>query len=232
MTLLSKEAIAPYEVERARVQYKSLDNKVQENQQQLEQTREDLRRAEERRNEFAQQHLPEPSVDHALEAIRKEITVQEELIKGLLAQLAALDARKNVELKSPIDGVVIAIRGRVNEVLSQRPGEQMVRRAGEVVTAGDPILAVAENEPTEIVAYVSENQLKLLKDQMTVQLVKTRDPAQIAQSRVLRVGPTIELMPQRLWRNPNVPQWGRPVLIDIPAGLSVVSGEIVGIRDL
>jgi multidrug resistance efflux pump len=56
--LLSKEAIAPYEVERARVQYKSLDNKVQENQQQLEQTREDLRRAEERRNEFAQQHLP------------------------------------------------------------------------------------------------------------------------------------------------------------------------------
>lgn len=230
--LLSKEAIAPYEVERAKVQYKSLDNKVKENQQQLEQTREDLRQAEERRNEFAQQHLPEPSVDHALEAIRKEITVQEELIKGLLAQLAALDARKNVELKSPIDGIVIAIGGRVNEVLSQRPGEQMVRRAGEVVTAGDPILAVAEKEPTEIVAYVSENQLKLLRDQMTVKLVKTRDPAQIAQSRVLRVGPTIELMPQRLWRNPNVPQWGRPVLIDIPTGLSVVSGEIVGIRDL
>lgn len=230
--LLGKAAIAPYEVEKAKVQYKSLDNKIQENQQQLEQTREDLRRAEERRNEFAQQHLPEPSVDHALEAIRKEITVQEELIKGLLAQLAALDARKNVELKSPIDGVVIAIGGRVNDVLSQRPGEQMVRRAGEVVTAGDPILAVAEKEPTEIVAYVSENQLKLLKDQMTVKLVKTREPAQIAQSRVLRVGPTIELMPQRLWLNTNVPQWGRPVLIDIPPGLSVVSGEIVGIRDL
>lgn len=230
--LLGKAAIAPYEVEKAKVQYKSLDNKIQENQQQLEQTREDLRRAEERRNEFAQQHLPEPSVDHALEVIRKEITVQEELIKGLLAQLAALDARKNVELKSPIDGVVIAIGGRVNDVLSQRPGEQMVRRAGEVVTAGDPILAVAEKEPTEIVAYVSENQLKLLKDQMTVKLVKTREPAQIAQSRVLRVGPTIELMPQRLWLNTNVPQWGRPVLIDIPPGLSVVSGEIVGIRDL
>lgn len=230
--LLGKEAIAPYEVERAKVQYKSLDNKVKENQQQLEQTRQDLQRAEERWNEFAQQHLPEPSVDHALEAIRKEITVQEELIKGLLAQLAALDARKNVELKSPIDGVVIAVHGRANDALQRRPGEQMVRRAGEVVTAGDPILAVAEVEPTEIVAYVSENQLKLLKDQMTVRLVKAREPAQIAESQVLRIGPTIELMPQRLWVNPNVPQWGRPVLIGIPAGLSVVSGEIVGIRDL
>jgi multidrug resistance efflux pump len=88
-----------------------------------------------------------------------------------------------VELKSPIDGVVIAIRGRVNEVLSQRPGEQMVRRAGEVVTAGDPILAVAENEPTEIVAYVSENQLKLLKDQMTVQLRQDAGPGPRSRSR-------------------------------------------------
>ncbi len=230
--LLGKEAIAPYEVERARVQYKSLDHKVKENEQQLAQAREDLRTAEQRRNQFAQQHLPELSIDHALEAIRKEITVQEERIKGLSAQLAALDARKNVELKAPIDGVVIAVRGRANEVLLQRPGEHMVRRAGEVVAAGDPILAVAEEEPTEIVAYVSENQLKLLRDQMTVKLVKTREPAQIAQSRVLRVGPTIELMPQRLWLNPNVPQWGRPVLIDIPPGMSVVSGEIVGIQDL
>jgi hypothetical protein len=128
--------------------------------------------------------------------------------------------------------MVIAVRQRAAEVLLQRPGEQMIRRAGEVVAAGDPILAVAEQEPTEIVAYVSEHQLMLLKDQMTVRLVKAREPAQIAQSRVSRIGPTIELMPQRLWLNPNIPQWGRPVLIDIPPGMTIVSGEIVGIRDL
>ncbi len=230
--LLSREAIAPYEVERAKVQYKSLDGKVKETEQQLEQTREDLRKAETRRDEFSRQHLPELSIDHALEAIRKEITVQEERMKGLLAQLATLDVRKNVEVKSPIDGMVIAVRQRAAEVLLQRPGEQMIRRAGEVVAAGDPILAVAEQEPTEIVAYVSEHQLMLLKDQMTVRLVKAREPAQIAQSRVSRIGPTIELMPQRLWLNPNIPQWGRPVLIDIPPGMTIVSGEIVGIRDL
>lgn len=230
--LLSKGAIAPYEVEKARIQYKTLDSKVRENERLLEQAREDLRQAEERRDQFSQQGLPEPSVDHALEAIRKEITVQEELMKGLLGQLTALESRRNVELKSPIDGVVIAVHGRANDALLQRPGEQMVRRAGEVVPAGEPILVVAETEPTEIVAYVNENQLRLLKDQMTVKLVKAREPAQIAESQVLRIGPVIELMPQRLWVNPNVPQWGRPVLIGIPPGLSVVSGEVVGISGL
>ncbi|HNY79347.1 MAG: HlyD family efflux transporter periplasmic adaptor subunit [Sedimentisphaerales bacterium] len=230
--LLSKEAIAPYEVEKARIQFKALESKVRENEQLLEQAREDLRKAEERRDLFGQQGLPEPSVDHALEAIRKEITVQEELMKGLLAQLTALETRRNVELTSPIDGVVIAVHGRANDALQQRPGEQTVRRAGEVIPAGDPILAVAELEPTEIVAYVNEAQLRLLKDQMTVKLVKAREPAQIAESQVLRIGPVIELMPQRLWVNPNVPQWGRPVLIGVPAGLSVVSGEVVGISGL
>ncbi|HPC95423.1 MAG TPA: HlyD family efflux transporter periplasmic adaptor subunit [Sedimentisphaerales bacterium] len=230
--LLSKGAIAPYEVEKARIQYKTLDGKVRENERLLEQAREDLRQAEERRDQFSRQGLPEPSVDHALEAIRKEITVQEELMKGLLGQLTALESRRNVELKSPIDGVVIAVHGRANDALLQRPGEQMVRRAGEVVPAGEPILVVAETEPTEIVAYVNESQLRLLKDRMTVKLVKAREPAQIAESQVLRIGPVIELMPQRLWINPNVPQWGRPVLIGIPPGLSVVSGEVVGISGL
>jgi multidrug resistance efflux pump len=230
--LLSKDAIAPYEVEKTKTQYQSLESRVQENEQQLKQTQEDLREAEGRRDEFSGQQLPEPSVDHALEAIRKEITVQEELMKGLLTRLEALEARKSVELKSPIDGVVIAVHGRANEALLQRPGELMVRRAGEVVSAGDPILAVAEETPTEIIAYVSESQLRLLKERMTVKLVKSREPAQIAESQVVRIGPTIELVPQRLWPNPNIPQWGRPVLINIPPGLAVVSGEVVGITGL
>jgi hypothetical protein len=183
-----------------------------------------------RRDQFAQQQLVEPSVDHALEVIRKEIRVQEELMKGLLEQRKALQSRQAVELTSPIDGIVIPISMRENDAESQRPGEQVMRRVGEVVRAGDPILAVAQKEPTEIVAYVSEQQLGAMKESMAVELVKVRTPAQIARSQIASVSPTMELMPQRLWRNPNIPQWGRPVLIDIPPGLSLVPGEVVGIR--
>lgn len=230
--LLEEDAIVPYELERARVQHQSLARKIEENERLLEQAKADLQEAERRRDEFAQQEVPKQSVDERLEAIRKEIKVQEQLMKGLLEQLAALRSRRAVELKSPIDGVVIPIRAEDNEVLHQRPGEQVLRRTGEVVAAGDPILAVSQLQPTEIVAYVNEQQLELVRERMPVELVKTRTSPQIAQASVLSVGPTIELMPQRLWRNPTIPQWGRPVLINVPLGLSLVPGEIVGIRGL
>jgi multidrug resistance efflux pump len=230
--LLEEDVIAPYELDKGRVQCTSLSKKIEEDSRLLVQAKADMAKAEERLEQFAQQAVAEPSVDQALEVIRKEAGVQEELMKGLLEQLKALKSRKAVALKSPIEGIIIPIPVRQNDALQQRPGEQVVRRVGEVVTAGDPILAVAQREPTEIVAYVSEQQLGMLKDDMTVELIKFRTPAQVAQSQIASISPTMELMPQRLWRNPTIPQWGRPVLINIPPGLSLVPGEVVGIRGL
>ena len=228
--LLKDKAIVPYELEKAKIQLESTVKRLDEYQQEFEQARADLAEAERRQGQFSRQQLPAQSVDKALEAIRKEAKVQEELIKGLLDQIAALKARQAVELTSPVDGVVIPIRGRANEVLLQRPGEATIRRPGEVVAAGDPILAVARMTPAEIIAYASEQQSGFLERDMTVELVKINHPAQMAQSRIVSIGPTIELMPQRLWRSPTIPQWGRPVLIEVPPGLAVIPGEIVGIR--
>jgi len=230
--LVADEAMAPYEMEKVKVQHESLAAKIQKNEAWLAQAKVALEESRQRRERFLQQEVARPSVDHALEVIRKEIKVQEEVMKGLLQQLRALESREAVELTSPIDGVVIPLYVQANEALQQRPGEHVIRRAGEVVTAGEPVLAVAEKEPTEIVAYASERQIGALKGQMKVQLVKATTPAQIAQSNIVSIGPTIEVMPQRLWRNPTMPQWGRPVLIDVPQGLSVIPGEVVGIRGL
>lgn len=230
--LLADEAIVPYELETMKAEHDSLATKIAKNEQALEQAGAILREAEQRRDAFAQDGLPARSEDAPLEAIRKEIDVQGEVMKGLQAQLAALRACRAVELKSPIDGIVIPIPTQRNEALQQRSGEQVMRQPGEVVTAGDPILAVAQHEPNEIVAYVNERQLGQFERGMSVELVKSRMPAQIARSMVASVGPAIELMPQRLWRNPNMPQWGRPVLIEIPEGLVLVPGELVGIRRL
>ncbi len=228
--LLKEDLIAPYEADRVKALHDSTAKSIQENERLMEQTKVVLQQAEQRRSQFTRLELPKQSVDDALEAIRKEARVQEEAMGGVLEQLAALKARRAVALKAPMDGVVIPIHARNSDVLHQRPGEQVLRRAGEVVAAGDPILVVSQQEPTEIVAYVSEQQLGLLERQTTVEVVKTRTPAQIARSEIRRIGPTVELMPQRLWRNPTIPQWGRPVLINIPPGLNLVPGEVVGIR--
>jgi hypothetical protein len=42
----------------------------------------------------------------------------------------------------------------------------------------------------------------------------------------------MELMPEQLWQNPAVPQWGRPIVIKIPERLELVSGELVAVGTL
>lgn len=224
--LLKKDAIAPYELQKAEVLYNALAKKIEENQHLLAQAEQDLQQARRRRDEFAQRQPVHPSVDSALEIIRKQIAVQEKLIAELSVQREALI------ITSPVDGKVIQIQVNANQAALRRPGEDVLRKPGEVVLAGDPIVVVAETEPTGIVAYIGQEQLAKVKETMMVQLIKSTEPAQIASSQVVRLGPTMELMPQQLWLNPNIAQWGRPVLIKIPPGLKLLPGEMVGIRGL
>ena len=153
-------------------------------------------------------------------------------MKGLLEQLAAWKTRRAVELKSPIDGIVIPIHGQRNDALLQRPGEEIVRRPGEVVRAGIPILAVAEAEPTEVVAYVNEQQLGCLKKGMPVELVKTRTPRPDRGVPDRRLGADDRVDAATAVAQSESPQWGLPVLIRIPSGLDLIPGEVVGVRGL
>lgn len=230
--LLKQDAVAPYELQKAKVQYETLAKKVEDNELLLEQAKEDLKQAFRRQQEYHQLQPYNPSIEAALEVIRKQIKVQEQLMEGTLAQVEALKSRQAVELKAPFDGVVMPVTARANEALMLRPGEKAIRRPGEVVTAGEPIIAIAESQPSEIIAYTNEKNLGRIRVNMAVQLVKDRTPAQIARSEVISVSPIVELMPQRLWRNPNIPQWGLPVRIKIPAGLELLPGEVVGVREL
>jgi multidrug resistance efflux pump len=230
--LVKQKAIAPIEEEKAQVQYNALAKKIEENEKLLEQAKSDLEQAQQRRDEYAKSLPFNPSVDNALEVIRKQIAVQERLMNGVLAQLEALKARESLEIKAPIDGMVIPIQHQTNEAIMLRPGEKIIGQPGEVVTAGEPILAIAQAMPSEIVAYIGEGLFGQLEENMPVEIIKERNPPQKADSQITQIGPTMELMPERLWLNPNIPQWGRPVLIEFPDGLELIPGELVGIRRL
>jgi multidrug efflux pump subunit AcrA (membrane-fusion protein) len=230
--LVEQKAVAPYEQEKAKVQYNALAKKIEENENLLEQAKNDLEQAQQRRDEYAKSLPFNPSVDDALEVIRKKIAVQERLMDGVLAQLEALKARESLELKAPIDGVVIPVQQQSNEARLRRPGEKIIGRPGEIVTAGESILAIAEARPNEIIAYIGDRLLGQVEENMPVELIKDREPPQIARSQITQIGPTMELMPERMWLNPNIPQWGCPVLIEIPEGLELIPGEMIGIRRL
>ncbi len=223
--LVDKKAVEPYEFQKAKALYDSYAAKIRENEALIAQAQTDLKTAEQRRDEFVQSQPVARSVaDHQLDLLQKAIAVQEGYIKELTAQCDLL------VLKSPSDGVVIQIQGNANDVILRRPGESAVRKPGEVVAEGDPILVIAESSPREILAYVPETQMSQIQRGMKVQLVRNHAPTQIVESQVSRIGPAVEQVTQRLWVNPDFPEWGLPVLIKVPPEMKLAPGETLIVR--
>jgi multidrug resistance efflux pump len=224
--LSDQNDVAHYERQKMKVEYNVLAKKIEENEHLLAQAESDLEQARQRQDEFAQRQLQHPPVDSALEVLRRAIKVQEQRVEELLARRVAL------VLKSPIDGVVSQILRRPVRRTGEGVVRQMLLREGEAVLEGDPILTVAEGKPSEVIAWVGGERLGRVREGMTVELIKENEPAQIVSSQVTYVGPIMEVIPQQLWAIPDIPQWGRPMLIPIPPGLKLIPGEMVGVRGL
>lgn len=202
--------IAYYELQKIRGQHDVIAKRIQENEQFFAQAEQDLTQSQLRRDEFAGRQPEHPSVDQALDVIRKAIKVQEQQVEQLLVKSVPL------VLKSPVDGVVSFVGAK----------------PGEAVLAGASILTVAEDQPQEIIAYANENRAGEIRPGTKVQLIKGTVPIQIAPSEVFYIGPVVEQLPPRLWPNPNTPQWGRPFLVKVPAGMRLRVGELISIRYL
>ena len=206
---------SPYELKKIKIEYDNLVKGIEDNERLLAEAQRDLGQAQARLDEFAKNQPRHVSVDGALAVVMRAINVQERRMKELQVQ------RPLLELRAPFDGVVSLIQ----------------RGPGETVRAGEPILTVAETKPREVVAYATEKQAARVKERMVVEVIRTAEPAGpderlVASSQVVEVGPTVEQMPARLWRNPNIPQWGRPIMIKTPPNLNLVPGEVVGVRGL
>lgn len=226
--------VAVFELQMLKAQRDTITKRVEYNKRVREQLQREAKAMAARESEFKGVHEPYlgTSEKDAEEVRIRQIEALERQMNVVLAQLAALDERESLELKSPIDGMIISIPGNSNEVDLRRPGENLLRRAGEVVSPGQPIFAVAETEPRDIITYISERQLGRVQEGTAVGLVRNAGPARLARSQVTYVSPVVERIPERLWKNPVVPEWGRAVLIGIPPGMKLVSGELLGIRGL
>lgn len=214
--LVDQQVVTTYDLEKSKAPYNTLSKKIAENEKLLVQAESALEEAEKRQEEYLQFQPHNPSIEGALEVIRAAIRVQEKRMDEVLERLESLDLREAVELKAPFDGIV----------------SQVIRQPSEAVLAGEAILVVTDSEPENIIAYTSEELINLIEEGSPVELIKISEPAKIARSKVVYIGPTVEQLPVRLWQNANVPQWGRPFLIEAPLGMDLTVGEAVGIRKL
>jgi hypothetical protein len=139
--------------------------------------------------------------------------VQEQELKLLEAQLAP------VSLTAPIDAVVSIVH----------------RRGGENVLAGEPIVTLSALRGDRVVAFLRQ-PLNLEPTTNTLVEVRSRSLERaIGQGRVVAVGTQMEpILPQLLpgRSNPNVPEYGLPILVSLPPEVPARPGEIVDLRPL
>lgn len=214
--LVDANAIVAFEAEKLQLQHDTVRTAVRENEALLEQAQANLAAAQERLTSFSAMTLEHPSPDNAVEVIRKEIAVNEGLINEVTAQLKALQEQRAFEIRSPLEGIVSRID----------------LGPGDVADVNMPILRIAQAEPTEVLGYLRDTEVSLVREGMDVDIVKVGTSPLVCRAQVVSLGPVVEMLPQQLWFSPTIPQWGRPFLVRAPMPIGLLVGEKVGIRGI
>ena len=153
----------------------------------------------------------QPAAKPAPSGSSSEITALKIAIAAVEGKLQALDEQKqHLKIRAPISGTITAIRAM----------------PGQAVRAGDPILVIASDQGQFIVSYVRSNQAVRPETNMSV-AVRVRSTQTVHPARVVSVGPQVELVPEQQCRDPKVPEWGVPVHVSLPGGITLRPGEIV-----
>jgi len=113
--------------------------------------------------------------------------------------------------------LTVPFAGRISRVLAAN---------GQALLAGEPVAMVTSAHADEVMAYLPEAASEPLYPG-TRMLVSPRDwPALSAEATVTRLGPSVELLPQRLWQDPVIPEYGRPFLCVGLGGLDLMPGQV------
>ena len=140
-------------------------------------------------------------------AISAAIAVQDEKLRLTEAQL------NPSILKAPMDGIV----------------SKVLRRSGETVLAGDPIITLSAPRAQRIIGFMRQPLPFEPKVGDPVKVYTRRPHRQVADARIQQVGVQMELVsaPMRIRGFGTAMERGLPVLLNLPAGLEVHPGELV-----
>lgn len=185
-----------------------VETRITSNKILLEQTEQEYRKANERRLAYESELADVPEIEPLLQPLLEAISVE-------IARLEEIQViRESLVLRSPIDG-------RISSVVGHQ---------GQAILPGEPVVTVSERTIESVVAYLSSGDGLNVSEQQPVRLVSLDRPGTVADSVVLRVSPGTDLIPQRLWSNPNVAVYGRAVVIAPQPSMGLTPGELVEVR--
>ena len=206
--LVAQEAAEDYELQKIQTQCDIFRENVEQKTILLAQAETNYEAALVRKDELEESIPLAPELsEKELAPIRKAILVQEKRLAEFIEQ------RDIIVLTAPFDGIV--------NVLNSKAGQTVVR--------GDAIMTIVKPTPDTITAWVPQKNLAQFEQSMKVKVVSLNTPRQSFVSQISNMSPSLELIPQQLWRVPTVPEWGRSIQIPIQPSFACIHNEIVGI---
>lgn len=143
--------------------------------------------------------------------MREALRVKEVELAQIALQISSLS------LRAPGDGVVSMIN----------------RRPGEVLAAAEPALVVVAHREGVFAIYIPERQARMPNVGDRVEISRRGIFAQRGRGHVIEIAPDIAEFPQRLRTSPQLPAWGRRVLVDAAESSSMLDippGEEIRVR--
>ena len=200
--------VSDAEYDDARLLHVQVVRRLDKNRALLSKTRDEVYAAAERKREFERSLPTEGREDAFLEPWRTALGVQAMRVEEIRGE------RQRLLLTSPVGG-------QVSQILGSR---------GQAVLAGEPVVMIAQRYASEAVAYMPEEDTRRVEPDMPVLISRRGAGGRVAESFVLRVAPTVEMLPARLWRTPDIPAYGRPFVVAVTQPLELVPGEAVNVR--
>jgi len=158
------------------------------------------------------------SGDHRRAVVQLRMAPLREAIKVKEAEIAQIEYKLSVlALRAPADGQISVIN----------------RRPGELVAAGEAAVIVVTHRPGMFTIYIPERQSRTPNVGDPVDITRRGVMKRGATGHVVEVAPDIVEVPARLRASPQVPVWGRRVVVDASQSESmrqVPAGEEVRVR--
>ena len=99
---------------------------------------------------------------------------------------------------------------------------------GQVLLAGALVARVEAADARNVTVFLPEPVAAGSEAPEVVLLSRRGSPAKVAAADVVGYGRGVEELPVRLWRQPQVPEYGRTLIVRPPESLSLVPGEVLG----
>ncbi len=167
-------------------------------------------------------------------------------LRGALARKAEFDSQRpdteaGSDLLGPFSAAVGAQQRRLEEIRVERERlilrapvsgqiSQVLALAGQSVLPGEAVATVSPRYANEAIGYLPEHAARLVRPEQRVLVSTLGRPVSRATSYVLRVSPTVELLPERLWQRAGLAEYGRAFTIAVGSPLEALPGEALAVR--